>query len=242
MEDENMKKETIILLSILVLVVVFVSGCSSQKSSSDLEKEYDQKIENTKEIAKDGFILTSKVFVPKGTFLGKVGGEFGEQIHKFYVARDKSRLDMIYSTYEIRLYTLLQNNMIITMACNNKEQKWKCEQISSMKKPNFDEKALKKLDLDILKGLKKLEDKSIIGLNAKCFEIIKDAMMCYHPEYLIQLYEKRAKGYTAEATGLEFNAPDDSVFELPKLQNSKMESSNQQVEGKIGDIPALPEE
>ena len=74
MEDENMKKETIILLSILVLVVVFVSGCSSQKSSSDLEKEYDQKIENTKEIAKDGFILTSKVFVPKGTFLGKVGG------------------------------------------------------------------------------------------------------------------------------------------------------------------------
>ncbi len=211
-----MKKDVMILLSVLVLVVIFVSGCSSQKDSNVLEKEYDQKIENTKEIVEDGFLLTSKVFVPKGTFMGKVGGEFGDQIQTLYVTKDKSRLDMIYSTYEIRMYTLLQNSMITTTACNNKEKLWKCNQISSVKKPNFDQKALKKLDLDILKGLKKLDDKTVIGLNTKCFEIIKDALMCYHPDYEILLYEKRANGFTSEATALEFKTPGDGVFELPQ--------------------------
>ncbi len=228
-----MNRNIIILLSILSLAFILVSGCSSQKGSSDLEKEYDPKIENTKEIAKEGYVLTSNVFVPKGTFMGKVGGEFGEQIQKLYVTKDKSRLDMIYSNYEIRVYTLLQNNMITTTACNNKEQKWKCEQILSVKKLNFDEKALKQLDLDTLKGLKKLEDKQIIGLNAKCFEVIKNAMLCYHPDYELLLYEKRANGFTSEATALEFQVPGEGIFELPISQNSKTGSSQP---------PALPEE
>lgn len=228
-----MNRNIIVLLSILSLAFILVSGCSSQKSSSVIEKEYDQKIENTKEIAKEGYVLTSNVFVPKGTFLGKAGGEFGDQIQKVYVAKDKRRVDQIYSAYEIRVYILLQNGMITTTVCNNKEGSWKCNQLSSIKQQNADEKAFKELDLKVLNGLKKLEDKKIIELNTKCFENAFNGIMCFHPNYQIILYDERPDGFTSEATALEFQVPNDGIFELPISQNSNTGSQ---------EPPALPEE
>lgn len=202
-----MKK--IILLAILLLSVILITSCSQKNVTlNDIEKQ-------TQEISDEGYILTSKVFVPQGTFLGKIGGEFGLHTEKIYVKKNKTRTDTIYQNYETRNYILPEENVVKTTTCNNKEKKWKCEELFSFKKIQ-DEETLKKLDEKIFQQLKTLPDKQIIDIASKCFEILKGSMICYHPEYLIPLYEKRGKGFTVEATSLEFVTPDEQIFILPK--------------------------
>ena len=201
-----MIKKIVLLVCVLSFLLV-VSRTKQNVTLGDIQKQ-------TQEVSEEGYILTSKVFVPEGTYLGKVGGEYGDHIETMYVKKNKVRVDVIYNTYEIRMYTYVKNNNVVTSACNNKEGYWICNEILSIPKVK-DTKALEKLDEQLFNQLKSLPDKQVIGLSAKCFEIVAGSVLCYHPEYLIPLYEQRSKGFTSQATSLQFTTPNDALFILP---------------------------
>ena len=155
MENENMKKKVISI--ILILTCVLFISCSQKNVT--LDDIQDQ----TKEVFEGGYIMTSNVFVPEGTFMGKIGGEFGEHTDKMYVKKNKIRIDSFYKDYEIRLYTLLvAKNTVITTACTSKDGPWSCKELFSVQKQKIqDEEALKKLDQELFNTLTPLPDKLV---------------------------------------------------------------------------------
>ncbi|MBI3032352.1 hypothetical protein HYY69_02665 [Candidatus Woesearchaeota archaeon] len=197
----------IIRMIIIVGLFSLIIGCSNE------DKRVNEVQDKT--TLKEGFILTAKAFVPEGTYLGKDGiGQIGPHTEKMYVKDDKVRIDIIYPNKEQRMYTLTQGDTVTIHSCV-KEETWICKVVTSMKKLQ-DTKGLQELDEQILASLKKLPDKQLLELNAKCFEIPGGSNMCYHPDYQITLYESRKNGFTWEATALELTTPDDDLFVLPQ--------------------------
>lgn len=164
------------------------------------------------------YIISYMVNVPEGPNV-----KAGTHTEKLYIdeRNGNRRVDIIYPDEEQRIFALTQNNKIISTSCKKEGGQWKCEQIFSREVTSFDIEARTKKpelpDLQYLSGVKLIEDKTILGIKAKCYTITEIGnILCYHPEYPnIVLYEEGKDGFVSQATELELKTPDQSLFILP---------------------------